>query len=154
MRDELGLTIKQRRFVEAYVDPHSPTFLNGRQAVLVAYATRNLGSADGMQCGLLKHPKVRTAVQERLESQDISELIVKGVRERLRFPFSKHWQETADFVAKILGLFDPVRREAYHRAPPVDYLKEVQRLQDTIRLINQQRIELDQTRRIESPGSK
>jgi len=49
MRDELGLTVKQKRFVEAYVDPMSNAFLNGRQAVLIVYATRKLGSADRIQ---------------------------------------------------------------------------------------------------------
>ena len=108
-KDLSNLTIKEHKFVEALTNPDSKTYMNqGRSAEAVydvnpLYA-RRLGSE------VANRPRVAKALKEALAVPSIDDLITTGIFERLKDPSSRHWQATADFVAKIRGDFAPEKQ--------------------------------------------
>lgn len=109
------LTLKMRKFVEAYCNPMSPTFQNGRRSALSSYNAKSEYMGDMIASRLFKHKGVRNLIEKFFKDcKEIEELIIDGAKERLLDPNSRHWQATADFVAKIRGSFAPEKHEHIH----------------------------------------
>jgi hypothetical protein len=104
-----NLTEKEQRFVSAYLDHHNPkTFLNGRQSIYAAgYKPKSIRNADVMAHTMTHKPKIKDSIRDALAAPDITELILRGIRERLQDPMFQGWQQTVDFVAKVKGEFAP-----------------------------------------------
>jgi len=57
-------TLKQKAFVEAYINPESPTYSNGTQSALQAYNTVDSNIAGSMAIETLQSPTVQTYIEQ------------------------------------------------------------------------------------------
>lgn len=101
----IKLTMKQWNFVHAMVDKDSDTYLNmKRSAEEAGYGTKYAYVMGRYNMDL---DAVQRALRDCLLDEDIDQLLVRGVKHRLKDPESKYWQETATFAAKVRGDFAP-----------------------------------------------
>ena len=57
-------TLKQKAFVDAYINPESPTYSNGTQSALQAYNTVDSNIAGSMAIETLQSPTVQTYIEQ------------------------------------------------------------------------------------------
>lgn len=111
------LTPKQQKLVQAYTNPKKKSYLKRTEAALEAYDCSSKRSATVIGSRMLKGEKVQLAIREALHTPKIDKLLEKGVLKRLEDPGSRHWQPTADFVAKIRGDFAPEKQVQVNLTP-------------------------------------
>jgi|1_EtaG_2_1085319.scaffolds.fasta_scaffold79008_2 hypothetical protein len=98
------LTDKERRFMENYSKGKGL-----RESCKGVYAN---------SCGktVLQRPRVQRVLKE-LIPEGVNAKIVAGIEERLEDPMSRHWQPTADYVAKLRGDFAPDKVVSVNLSP-------------------------------------
>ena len=57
-------TLKQKAYVDAYINPESPTYSNGTQSALQAYNTVDSNIAGSMAIETLQSPTVQTYIEQ------------------------------------------------------------------------------------------
>lgn len=124
------LTYKEHKFIAAMTDPNSDTYLHQTRSAKAAY---NVAPSNANKLGsqIANRPRVALALKEALSCKEIDELVTEGVFERLKDPNSRHWQPTADFVAKLRGDFAP-EKHVNVNLDPVDRDKKYQEILDLI----------------------
>lgn len=92
----IELSMKEADFIKQYVSPNSGTYMNAdKSSKAVGYK-----NADS----LMRRERIKRALSRVLSDDlEIDEMIRVGVKQRLRDPDSKYWQETASFVCKLRG---------------------------------------------------
>lgn len=100
-------TPKQRKFVEAYVDADSETYLNATRSYMTAYdKAYDYANSHGHE--VLKSPAVRLSIQERLNREKIDDLIEDGLTKILKRPGTPGaYLRAVELIAKMRGLFAP-----------------------------------------------
>lgn len=111
------LTPKQQTLVREYTNPKKDTYLRQDKAAMVAYDCGSKRTAEVLGSRALKNENVQLAIREALHTPKIDKLLEKGILERLENPQSRHWQPTADFVAKIRGDFAPEKQVQVNLTP-------------------------------------
>jgi phage terminase small subunit len=76
----MGLTLKQRAFVDAYAKPDSPTFGNGTRSAIVAQMGGTLQTSAGYASALIRKPDIvneitKTFKENRLTIEDRSRVL-------------------------------------------------------------------------------
>lgn len=105
--DDEGLTPQQRKFISLYTDPLKDSFFNATRAVLLSYNVTNRNTAAVIGSENLRKLNIQQAIAARVDTDEINDLIVNGIIERLNDPHGKHWMETVYFIAKVRGDFKP-----------------------------------------------
>ena len=107
------LTHKQNQFVRSYVTKKSPGYLNQRRAVLEAYNTTSVMSADRMANVLMKNPKIQKTLRSMLENAPhIRENLMRGLDHRIANcdEGNKTWTDAAKLYTQITGDLAPEKQ--------------------------------------------
>lgn len=106
-----GLTPQEAEFVKNYGSPKSPTFLNATASYREAYPGNTQQSCQTNSSIKLRKPAIVETLKEMFDKPPIKAAIFAGMEKRLQDPFSRYFQPSAEFVARVTGDFAPEKHE-------------------------------------------
>lgn len=101
-KDKKGLTIKQKKFVKAYIDNDG----NGTQAALATYDTTDYDTANQIAIENLQRPTVKQAIEDALNNHGITiekatQPIADGLQATKTIPTSDGFVEGIDHSTRL-----------------------------------------------------